>query len=51
MMTTQEEGGCRLLLEQLVGTGTVVATDGRTCYDVEEKDNGSNFHGLFHRAE
>ena len=38
MMTTREKGGCRLLLEQLVGTGTVVTTDGRTYYDVVETD-------------
>lgn len=46
MMTTQEEDGCRLLPEQLVGTGAVVTTDGRTCYDVEETDYGRKFHGL-----
>ena len=45
-MTTRGEDGYRLLLEQLVGTGTVVTTDGRTCYDVVDKDYGAKFHGL-----
>lgn len=46
-MTTPGEGGCRLLLEQLVGTGTVVTTGGRTCYDVVDTDCGAKFHGLY----
>ena len=45
-MTTRGKDGCRLLLEQLVGTGTVVTTDGRTCYDVVDKYYGAKFHGL-----
>lgn len=43
-MTTPGDGGCRLLLEQLVGIGTAVTTDGRTCYDVVT-DCGGKFHG------
>lgn len=45
MMITREEDGCRLLPEQLVGTGMAVTTDGRTCYDLEKTDCGGKLHG------
>lgn len=45
MMITREEGGCRLLPEQLVGTGMAVTTGGRTCCNVEKTDCGGKLHG------
>jgi len=45
MMITREEDGCRLLREQLGGTGTAVTTGGRTCFNEEKTDCGGKLHG------